>query len=131
MTYSCICCIFFIFTEVDVDEQINAIAAKIGVSTQTLDQPCADPLLLPISQRLVHWSSYAEYLGLTPVEILDIQTNVRLTAPNSKGLEMLHKWIRACTDKATYRCLLRGCVNIHRDLQVAEEICRLLLELSQ
>ena len=118
----------FFFT-LDTDEQIDQIARDVGINLQVIDEPCSQHHLLPISQHLEHWSSYGEHLGLTRVEIEYIETDIRLTAPNAKGLEMLKTWQKICggiTVKASYRHLLRGCVEINRDLGVVRYICNLI-----
>ena len=118
----------FFFT-LDTDDQIDQIARDVGINLQVIDEPCSQHHLLPISQHLEHWSSYGERLGLTRVEIESIETDIRLTAPHAKGLEMLMTWQKICggmTVKASYRHLLRGCVEINRDLRVVRYICNLI-----
>ena len=118
----------FFFT-LDTDEQIDQIARDVGINLQVMDEPCSQHHFLPISQHLEHWSSYGERLGLTRVEIESIETDIRLTAPHAKGLEMLRTWQKICggmTVKASYQHLLRGCVEINRDLRVVRYVCSLI-----
>ena len=132
---NCVECLIFykqlishVFTP-DTDVKINQIARDVGINIQDLDEPCSQHHLLPISQHLEHWSSYGERLGLTRVEIESIETDIRLTAPHAKGLEMLKTWQKICggmTVKAFYRHLLRGCIEINRDLGVVRYICNLI-----
>ena len=113
-----------------VDQQINEIAKsrEVGINPQELDKSCSKHHLLPISQQLEHWSSYADYLGLTSPEEQDIICNQHLTAPYEKGLAMLKTWQRTCayTNKANYRYLLRGCIILHRNSKLVGDICKLL-----
>ena len=110
-----------------VDEQINQMAMKVGISPQELDKPCAEQHLIPISQQLVKWSLYASHLGLTRSDVEDIQTNVRHTSSQDHCLAMLQKWyITDFGEKATYRHLLKGCVKLQRDLLAVRNICEVI-----
>ncbi len=110
------------------------MARKVGISIQELDRPCSHDHLLPISQHLPSWSTYADYLGLTRVHLENIETDIRFTVAHTKGYQMLLKWQEincGCGEpnrKNTYRYLLRGCIKIHSDLEVVRDICRLVKE---
>ena len=107
--------------------KINQIAKEVGINIQDLDKPCSQHHLLPISKQLEHWSSYGDHL--TRVEITSIKTDIHLTAHHTRGLEMLMTWQRSCggiSSKASYRHLLRGCVEINNDLDVVRYICNLI-----
>ena len=118
------------YTYTAVDQQINEIAksCEVGINPQELDKSCSQQHLLRISQRLEHWSSYADYLDLTSPEKQDILQNQHLTAPYEKGLEMLKVWQKKCayTVKASYRYLLRGCIILHSNSKLVGDICKLL-----
>ena len=117
------------FFTLDTDMKIDQIADEVGINFQDLGESCLQCHLLPISQHLEHWSSYGEHLGLTRVEIESIETDIRLTAPHAKGLEMLKTWQKisgGTSVNASYRHLLRGCVEINRDLRVVRYICNLI-----
>ena len=117
------------FFTLGTDLRINQIAKEVGINIQDLDKPCSQHHLLPISQDLEHWSSYGDHLGLTRVEITSIKTDIHLTAHHARGLEMLRTWQRSCggiSSKASYRHLLRGCVEINSDLEVVSYICNLI-----
>ncbi len=102
------------------------------MSIDVLDQPCSNEHLLPISKKLVNWSSYCNHLQLTDLDTHAISTDLLLSdscsAPHAKGLKMLKAWQRKCayTTEAHYRHLLRGCLLIHENAKLVGEICELI-----
>ena len=112
-------------TLIDTDQRINDIAKRQGLDPSQLDVPCDKSHLLPISQLLVHWLSYCEYLGLTALQKNHIRTDQSLTAAHQKPEEMLKRWQEICADskKSHYRYLLRGCIEINDNAQLVAVIC--------
>ena len=110
----------------DFDQQISQIAGGTGVDPVVLNQPFSKKSLLPVSQKLTNWKAYADYL-LSPVDSEAIQTNISLTAPHQRPLEMLKTWMQRCagTTKVHYRYLMKACLEVGSDATLAGDICRL------
>lgn len=111
---------------IDLNQAIIQIARDVGVDLALLDQPCSDMSLLPISIKLTNWKLYTNYLGLSAVEEQAIQTDISLTAPHQRPLEMLKMWRKKCagTTSVHYRYLMKASLEVG-DAKLAGEVCRL------
>ena len=113
-----------------VDHQIDDIARQVGIQPDQLDKDCSEQHLLPISEKLTTWQLIARHLGLSELMIQHIQTDITLgAAANMRPLAMLRQWKKSCayTSKGHYRHLIRGCIEVTKDRDVAGQICKLLL----
>ena len=89
-----------------------------------IDQECSNDKLSKVAPHLSNWFKYAKALRLTDLEIQEIHTNLLLDA-TMKAHKALQRWHQANGFQATYRTLIEVCLE-HRDVLVAEEICKLL-----
>ena len=111
----------------DLSQRINQMARDVGIDPAILDQPYSRKHLLAISQKLTNWKAYTDYLGLSLVDEQAIQTNIFLTAPHQRPLEMLKTWMQRCagTTKVHYRYLVKACLEVGGDTSLAGCVCRL------
>lgn len=111
----------------DLNDRIIEIARHLGVDPTLLNQPFSEMLLLPISKRLIHWKAYADYLGLSPVEAQTIETDSHesLTVLHHRPLKVLKTWMKNNNFAGTTKDLMKACLEVGSDAELAGSVCRL------
>jgi len=110
---------------ITVDDRVNDIALKIGISLQQIDRPIYSSPFLAISQEIVPWQMYGEYLGLSDADIQYIVKNHPRGTSNSEALMMLKMWKKQSPSNS-YRKLLRACLDVDKNAQLVGKICAIL-----
>ena len=103
---------------------IEKLTEHVGIATSVLDQRCSEEHLRKIAKRISNWEQYAKPLGLSEQDIQEIRTDNNLDY-EMKALRVLEKWTKFYSFIATYKNLVRICLE-QRDAVLAEEVCKLV-----
>ena len=103
---------------------IEELTEHVRIATSVLDQRCSEDHLRKIAKKISNWEQYAKPLGLSDQDIQEIRTDNNLDY-EMKTLRVLEKWTKFYGFKATYKNLVRICLE-QRDAVLAEEVCKLL-----
>ena len=101
---------------------LESLVARVGIPLSSLDQRCSDQHLLSIS-RFLNWRNVAPYLGLSEVDIEDIDYDRR--SQSEKRLTTLRKWKSKYGYTATFKNLVLALLKIE-NTDHAEKVCQLL-----
>ena len=100
---------------------------KVGVCPDKLDNCISDDHLLKIALFLTSWQTVVPFLGLSEVEVNDVEQGVK--DEQVKRLKALQKWKSKFAFKATYKKLMEVSLSLSL-ADVAEKICHLLKGMS-
>ena len=93
-----------------------------GITVEQLEQRCSDEDLLQISRDLVEWRNLAPHLGLTDIDLEDLEEG---RGEQVRRLNALRKWKRKAGFTATYKKLVSALLGVG-DTELAEKLCRQL-----
>ena len=113
------------FADASPTVTLDQLLRHTGTTEDRIDQECTNDNLSKIAPHLTNWFKYAMALRLTDLEIQEIHTDLLLDA-TMKAHKALQRWHQVNGFQATYRRLIDVCLK-HRDVLVAEEICKLLI----
>ena len=103
---------------------LEELLEEKGVHPSQLDRVCTDEHLLEIALFLESWRTVARYLGLSKVEVEDVERDGKEEA--HKRLKILEAWMAKLTFKAKYALLVKQLLKIGRADQAAK-VCNLLV----
>lgn len=110
----------------DFTATCHKIAKEIGLNEPdaVLSRACDDDLLPSIACYLHIWRELAPFLGLSEVDVSDVERDYGSEAERRVGI--LRKWKAGNGRRATYEDLVKGLLSVGR-VDYAENVCSLLL----
>ena len=103
---------------------LNELLEEVGVSPAQLDKACTSEHLQDIALFLESWRTVAPYLGLSSVEVEEVERDG--TEEKDKRQKILKVWKAKFAFKAKYKVLINTLLKIGRADQ-AEQVCRVLV----
>jgi len=107
-------------SEVTPDELLK----EVGISPTQLNKPCTREHLQDIALFLESWRTVARHLGLSKVQVEDVECDAR--AEKEKRQAFLESWKAKLGFKATYMVIVKALLKMGRADQ-AEQVCRVLV----
>jgi len=107
-------------SEVTPDELLK----EVGISPTQLNKPCTREHLQDIALFLESWRTVAHHLGLSKVQVEDVECDAR--AEKEKRQAFLESWKAKLGFKATYMVIVKALLKMGRADQ-AEQVCRVLV----
>ena len=103
---------------------LEELLMQVGVrSSEKLNECISDDHLCAIALFLPSWPTVATYLGLSEIDVNDIERDGK--NEQDKRLKALQKWKGKFGFKATYRKLVEVLLSLAM-ADVAEKVCHLL-----
>ena len=102
---------------------LEELLKKVCVHSEKLDESTSDDHLLEIALFLTSWRIVAPYLGLSDIDVNDVEREGR--NEQEKRRKALQKWKGKFVFKATYRKLVEVLLSLAM-ADVAEKVCCLL-----
>ena len=96
-----------------------------NIPKEKLNQPCRDVDLRELALFITEWQTVAAYLGVTEVEVKDIELE-EPGPPKKRKLSMLRKWKENFGEKATYYEVANVLWKLGRT-DLVEELCKLFV----
>ena len=104
---------------------LDELLKEVGVSSSQLDKACTSEHLRDIALFLESWRIVAPQLGLSKVQVEDIERDG--TEEKEKRQKILECWKAKFVFKAKYTTLVTALLKIGRADQ-AEQVCHLLVQ---
>ena len=104
---------------------LDELLKEVGVHPERLNDTISDDHLCEIALFLTSWREVAPYLGLSEMDVIDIEQGGRKVKDMS--LKALQIWKRKFGFKTTYRKLVEVLLSLGMP-DVAEKVCHLLLK---
>ena len=98
---------------------------KVGVHPEKLNDCISNDHLLEIALFLTSWQIVTQHLGLSEIDVNDIERETLGKKEQEKRLRALQKWRSKFSFKATYKRLLEVLLSL-AEADVAEKVCHLL-----